>query len=33
MKNDFVFRMPAKVIFGMGKFDLLPEEVSFFFAK
>ena len=31
MKNDFVFRMPSKVIFGMGKFDLLPEEVSFFF--
>ncbi|MBU2495078.1 MAG: iron-containing alcohol dehydrogenase [Candidatus Omnitrophica bacterium] len=33
MKNDFVFRMPSKVIFGMGKFDLLPEEVSFFFTK
>lgn len=30
MKNDFVFRMPSKIIFGMGKFDLLPGEVSSF---
>ncbi len=33
MKNDFVFRMPPKIIFGTGKFDLLPEEVGFFLAK
>jgi len=33
MKNDFVFRMPSKVIFGMGKLDLLPEEVGFFLTK
>ena len=25
--------MPSKVIFGMGKFDLLPEEVSFFLTR
>ncbi|MFA5393067.1 MAG: iron-containing alcohol dehydrogenase [Candidatus Ratteibacteria bacterium] len=33
MENDFVFRMPSKVIFGAGKFDLLPEEVRFFLAR
>ena len=25
--------MPSKVIFGMGKFDLLPEEISFFLTR
>ncbi len=28
MKTDFVFRMPSKIIFGVGRFNLLKEEVD-----